>query len=208
MFGWLRRFDDWLERKHKESVPPPGYVKHNYATRIGAEPEEEKPPFDWAARKKVVERFVDKEAVRVYAEFNQEHAEAFADFTSEAWANSHMLSVTIPQGNHALNLEFLLTVRLAQGRGPSREQGHKYVIYTRETFRSADNHDFGWRENYDDYDRYYTRHWPMASVNDKITFIGTGGYTITTLEVPHGRGTELYQQIMDAIGGRSKPSST
>lgn len=203
MFGWLRRFDDWLEQKDREANPR--YVPQSYTMDIETDPiDDEEPKYDWEARRKAVEVLVKAEARIALAKFAREHMKAAEAFTSWAAINGSHLIVCTPSGRYSVNMDFLLTVKLDMGKEVSSNSDHVYVTYNKKHHRVTGlAREVGFHRDFPD-ERYYNRQWPRAAVDDAITFIGVEGQRIEVLAVPQGRGEDLHSQIMDAIGGRSK----
>lgn len=200
MFGWLRRFDDWLEQKDREANPR--YVPQNFAIDIETDPiDEEESSFDWEGRRKAVEVLVKAEARKVFKTLSDDHAVKYADFTSWAKTNANMLIVSTPTGRFSINRQYLLTVEMVPGRAMSKEEDGVYVTYSKTEHRIETDPRYVGRM-FGSIERYFYRQWPKAAIDDAITFVGVEGQRINIIGVPFGRGDEFYSQIMDAIGGR------
>lgn len=196
MFDWLRRFDDWLERK--DQAANPRYMPSSYAVDIESEPlDDEKPSFDWDARKKAVEVLVNAEAKRLLNKFKADHALKSRGFSGWAATNGNMLIVKA-SNRFAINMDHLLTVKLTHGSEPKSRAGWTYVVYDKSGHYVRENSYFDPGEHV----RYYNRPWPSEAEDDVVTFYGLAGQAIDIIPVPFGQGEYFYSQIMDAIGER------
>ncbi len=183
MFGWLRRFDNWLEAQEKPAYP-------DYTER-----EPSAPKYDWDAREKIVRAQASTAAAELVLQREKEQANAVASFEGVVSRQGHMLTITTNGNSVAINLNFLVTAHLTLGQ-PVAAEGAKWVDFNETEWAFIED---AWGlEDVPGWHGFWQSNCPSCASPDRLLFVGVD----QEIKVPHGCGRTLYNLVISAIGSK------